>query len=528
MGREKEKKVVEICEDEEKSEKSTERSVGSCRSPSRKKPAPALDLNEDVVAEGSEEGEMEGGGDEEDDGGSTTEVAGGGSSSNNSSTNNCSDKDKENSGAAGGSGERVPAVRQYIRSKMPRLRWTPDLHLSFIRAVERLGGQERATPKLVLQMMNVRGLSIAHVKSHLQMYRSKKLDDTGREKSAISSVISPMDMHLRGGGRLHEMFYQRTGAHQSFRMESGGFFPSRGIHDDDRLYGLLHRLQPQQLSDLRSCNFGHQEWAFNQQVLARASSMKNHSPAKGLIHDMIFGKDGKPSTSHRFDERDTITGNGNTRPSHEYLEERTWLPREMVGNQRLECNGLGSFSLISSSSSPLSKAVTTNPISTDSSLGWKGSSNYYYNNNKKTQPNSHDPVVINDSLEPRFENQFQLALQKHRVGKPMTKFEEMFAKRETHDAEVKRMRMTMESDWTPNLQLSLRPNFANDEGTSKKGIEADEQVDSMLSLSLSSPISMQQEETAKPGILFLQKISSNKAARGLSTLDLTMSIKALE
>lgn len=33
-------------------------------------------------------------------------------------------------------------VRQYVRSKMPRLRWTPELHLMFVRAVERLGGQE--------------------------------------------------------------------------------------------------------------------------------------------------------------------------------------------------------------------------------------------------------------------------------------------------------------------------------------------------------------------------------------------------
>lgn len=38
--------------------------------------------------------------------------------------------------------ERRTTVRQYVRSKMPRLRWTPDLHLSFVHAVERLGGQE--------------------------------------------------------------------------------------------------------------------------------------------------------------------------------------------------------------------------------------------------------------------------------------------------------------------------------------------------------------------------------------------------
>ncbi|KAK3406831.1 uncharacterized protein LOC104426365 [Eucalyptus grandis] len=76
--------------------------------------------------------------------------------------------------------QKKPSVRPYVRSKMPRLRWTPDLHLRFIHAIERLGGQDRATPKLVLQLMNIKGLSIAHVKSHLQMYRNKKIDDNGQ------------------------------------------------------------------------------------------------------------------------------------------------------------------------------------------------------------------------------------------------------------------------------------------------------------------------------------------------------------
>ncbi|XLU24721.1 hypothetical protein S245_060787, partial [Arachis hypogaea] len=39
-------------------------------------------------------------------------------------------------------GKRGSGVRQYVRSKMLRLRWTPNLHLSFVHAVQRLGGQE--------------------------------------------------------------------------------------------------------------------------------------------------------------------------------------------------------------------------------------------------------------------------------------------------------------------------------------------------------------------------------------------------
>ncbi|XP_022137120.1 transcription repressor KAN1-like [Momordica charantia] len=71
----------------------------------------------------------------------------------------------------------MPRIQSRRNSRAPRMRWTSSLHSRFIRAVQLLGGHERATPKSVLELMDVKDLTLAHVKSHLQMYRTVKNTD---------------------------------------------------------------------------------------------------------------------------------------------------------------------------------------------------------------------------------------------------------------------------------------------------------------------------------------------------------------
>lgn len=139
-------------------------------------------------------------------------------------------------------------------SSRQRLRWTNDLHERFVDAVAQLGGPDRATPKGVLKVMGVPGLTIYHVKSHLQKYRLAKClpesssdgnksekgeqeDPLSHENSSGMQITEALKLQMEVQKRLHEQLeVQRQ---LQLRIEAQGKYLKKIIEEQQKLSGAV-------------------------------------------------------------------------------------------------------------------------------------------------------------------------------------------------------------------------------------------------------------------------------------------------
>ncbi|PIA37622.1 hypothetical protein AQUCO_03000287v1 [Aquilegia coerulea] len=162
----------------------------------------------------------------------------------------------------------------------PRLRWTVELHERFVDAVTQLGGPDKATPKTIMRVMGVKGLTLYHLKSHLQKFRLgkqphkefndhsiKEALDLQRNASSSSGLMGrsmndrnvhiseALRMQMEVQRRLHEQLEVQK--HLQLRIEAQGKYMQnilekacQTLASDNMASGSYKSVNNQEVSDM--------------------------------------------------------------------------------------------------------------------------------------------------------------------------------------------------------------------------------------------------------------------------------------
>ncbi|KAJ8760959.1 hypothetical protein K2173_021997 [Erythroxylum novogranatense] len=168
----------------------------------------------------------------------------------------------------------------------PRLKWTPELHQRFVEGVNQLGGADKATPKSLMRVMGIPGLTLYHLKSHLQKFRlgksqpsqtsvdnkqedyeeiqgsgdhfSRGIDDGNRDPINESlQITEAFEMQVEVQRKLHEQIEVQK--HLQLRIEAQGKY----------LQSVLKKAQ----ETLAGCNYSSVGIELAQVELSRLVSM---------------------------------------------------------------------------------------------------------------------------------------------------------------------------------------------------------------------------------------------------------------
>ncbi|KAK9152582.1 hypothetical protein Sjap_000062 [Stephania japonica] len=106
----------------------------------------------------------------------------------------------------------------------PRLRWTVELHERFVDAVTQLGGPDKATPKTIMRVMGVKGLTLYHLKSHLQKFRlgkqpHKEFNDHSVKDGERASALDMQRNAASSSGIMNRGMNENVHFMESLRMQ---------------------------------------------------------------------------------------------------------------------------------------------------------------------------------------------------------------------------------------------------------------------------------------------------------------------